>query len=354
MWRGSCGFYRTCAVSDMDLVHPNRPETWRNWPSPYLPPRFTEELLRIGGRSLDGRPMLRWAWGQTRTQFRRGKQRLLYIDERIPAIRHTRHVLKRALLVNADGVPQWETRVINEAPRVIPEGWLYEEELVSIEWIGEQFWYVEQLYKPEEALPNGDVFLPFGTPEEWEKIRYEDWEDPEVGMVPNCDILGPFPEEGRYTAIQFVAQPFSWMKYEDENVMSWIDDHGKPFMDVDSEGKSIRVQRVVGVKSVGRLQHGHCYRAPGEDTLQAIRAGWHVRENRHVEKQEQRSKNMFYQDELKRRAAREDRLGRARDYMKGEQWRWSSPDSGSTGGVGGGARAYITNTDALEGAEESK
>lgn len=334
----------------MDLVHPNRPETWKNHPAPYLPPRFTEELIKIGGRAPDGRPMLRWAWGQTRTQFRRGKDRLLYIDERIPAIRHTRHVLKRTLLVDADNIPQWETRVIDEAPRVIPEGWLYEEELVSIEWIGEQLWYVEQLYKPEETLPNGDVFLPFGTPEEWEKIRYEDWEDPEIGMVHNCDILGPFPREGRYTAIQFVGQPFSWMEYEQENVLSWFDDNGKRFLD--DEGEPI--QRVVGVKTVGKLQHGVCYRAPGEDTLQAIRAGWHERENRHVEKQEQRSKNMFYQDELKRRAAKQDRVERARDYMKDEQWRWSSPDSGTTGGVGGGARSYISNTDALEGAEESK
>lgn len=327
-----------------DLVHPNRPETWKNSAPPPLPPRFTEELEKIGGYALDGRPMLRWAWGQTRTQFRRGKERLLYIDERIPAIRHTRHVLKRTLLVGADGVPQWETQVLDEAPRVIPPGWIYEEELVSIEWIGEQLWYIEQLYKPEETLPNGDVFLPFGSPEEWEKIRYEDWEDPELGMVRNCDVLGPFPREGRYTAIQYVAQPFSWMEYEEENVMSWIDDHGRPFLD----DKGERVQRVVGVKSVGRLQHGVCYREPGMDTLEMVRMGWHDREHRHVERQEQRSKNKFYEDKLKREARREDRLQRARDYMKDEKWRWSSPDSGSTGGVGGGARAYINKVDALE------
>lgn len=336
--------------SEMDLVHPNRPETWKNHPAPYLPPRFTEELIKIGGRAPDGRPMLRWAWGQTRTQFRRGKERLLYIDERIPALRHTRHVLKRTLLVSSNGVPQWETQVLDEAPRVIPEGWLYEEELVSIEWIGIQQWYVEQLYMPEERLPNGDIFMPFDTPENWEKIRYEDWEDPEIGMVRNCDVLGPFPREGRYTAIHYVGQPFSWMDYEEENVLSWIDDHGRPFLDDDGEP----IQRVVGVKTVGRLLHGVCYREPGFDTLEMVRRGWYEREHRHIEKSEQRGKDKFYEDRKKREALKEKRLNHARDFMKDEKWRWSSPDSGSTGGVGGGARAYISNTDALESAKEPK
>lgn len=333
----------------IEIIHPNRPESWRNSSPPFLDPQLVEEVTRIGGTTLDGRPRLRLAWGQSRMQFRRGKERLLYIDERIPALRHTRHVLKRPALLDDSGKAlTWETEFLKSAPAIVPEGWLYEEELTSIEWIGQQLWFVEQLYMPEERLPNGQVHLPFGTEEEWEQIRYEDWEDPELGMVRNSDVLGPFPRGGRYTAIMFVGRPFSWTVSEKENVMSWIDDNGRPFLDEFDQP----CQRAIGTKIVKTVEHGVCYRPPGRDTVEAIRAGWHEREHRHIESAEQRGKNKFYEEELKRRAAKEERLGQARAYLRGEEWRWSSPDGGTTGGVGGGARAYISNTDALEAGEK--
>lgn len=324
----------------MELVHPNRPETWRNNPPPYLAPRFTQALEEIGGRTVDGRPYLRWAWGQTRTQFRRGKERLLYIDERIPPIRHTRHVLKRPLLF-LNGKNAWERRTLSEIPQVIPPGWFYEQELASIEWIGQQLWFIEQLYLPEVSMPNGEVFMPFGTPEDWEAIRYEDWDDPEIGPVSHCDVLGPFPREGRYTAIMLVGQPFSWVATEEEVVLSWIDEHGRPFKD--DNGKPM--QRAVGNQLTKRLEHGVCYREPEEDTLEQLRRGWQEREHRHIESAKQRGKNKFYEDELRRREAKEQRLKAAREYMAEEKWRWSSPDSGPTGGVGGGARVYLSEKD---------
>lgn len=336
----------------MDLVHPNRPETHKNNPPPFIDPLLVEEVTRIGGTTLDGRPRLRFAWGQTRTQFRRGKERLLYIDERIPAIRHTKHVLKRPALLDDSGKAlTWERQILECAPRIIPEGWLYEEELVSIEWIGQQLWFVEQLYQPEERLPNGTVHMPFGTPEEWEEIRYEDWEDPELGYIPNCDVLGPFPRGGRYTAIMYVGRPFSWMESEEENIMSWIDDNGRPFLDEFNKP----CQRSIGTKTVKTVEHGVCYRPPGRDTIEAIRAGWYERENRHVETAEQRGRNKFYEQEMKEREAKEKRLESARAFLRGEQWRWSSGDGGTTGGVGGGARVYLDNIpDAPEAQKESK
>lgn len=330
----------------IEIVHPNRPGTWRNHPAPFLDPFLVNEVREIGGLTPDGRPRLRFAWGQTRRQFRRGKERLLYIDERIPEVRHTRHLLKRPLLYDHDteNVSQWETQVLDSAPSIVPKGWIYEEELVEIEWIGQQNWFVEQLYQVEERLPNGQIYMPFGTSEEWEKIRYEDWEDPELGPVKNCDVLGPFPRGGRYTSIMVVGQPFAWMVEEEENIMSWLDENGKPFLDE----LGAPFQRAVGTKIVRHVENGICYRPPGRDTIEALRQGWYEREHRHIESAEQRGRDKFYQEELKERSAKEERLERARNFLKDQAWRWSSPDSGTTGGIGGGARTYFNNLDALE------
>ena len=203
---------------------------------------------------------------------------------------------------------------------------------------------MEQLYSPEERLPNGTIHQPFGTPEEWEAIRYEDWEDPELGMVRQCDVLGPFPREGRYTAISFIGQPFSWLVAEEESIMSWVDENGVPFLDEFNKP----CQRAVGTKIVRHTENGVCYRPPGRDTIEAIRAGIYEREHRHVESAEQRERDLFYEDQEKGRKAKSERLENARNFMKEESWRWSSEDSGTTGGVGGGARVYIQNTDAME------
>jgi hypothetical protein len=329
----------------IELVHPNRPETWKNSGPPFLDPFLVRELEGIGGRNIYGEPNLRFVWGQTRTQFRRGKERLLYIDERIPEIRHTRHVLKRTLLVDAEGTPTYERKVLTEAPRVVPKGWLYELELDYIEWIGQQLWFVEQWYPPEKTMPNGEVFMPFGTPAEWEAIRYEDWEDPEIGMVIGCDVLGPFPSRGRYSSIFVVGQPFSYLEEDEETIFGEFDnpqvtEHGTGF------GQTVR--RAIGTQKVKRVVNDICYRPPGRDTIEAIRAGWHERENRVMPKAEQRERDILTREDEKRRAAKEERLDKARAFMRENQWRWSSPDTGTTGGVGGGARAYIQNTDALE------
>lgn len=316
-----------------NLVHPNRPETWVNTRAPLIHPNLVEQLNQIGGLNDRGEANLRFAWGQTRSQFRRGKERLLYIDERIDAIRHTRHVLKRALLTDEnERVTHWDTQILECAPRVVPEGSLYNEELVSIEWIGEQWFYIEQFFEPAIALPNGDTFLPFGTPAQWEKDRYEDWEDPELGMVRHCDVLGPFPREGRFVSIWRCVQPFSYFEEEEEPVHEPI----------------LKGNRIVGYKATGQtfkkktLVESVCYREPSQYDVEAMRAGRWTREHASIRSVEQRGRDKFYEDDLKRREVKEKRLNHARDFMKGEQWRWSSPDSGATGGVGGGARSYAT------------
>jgi hypothetical protein len=337
------------------LVHPNRPETWRNSRSPAINPRYIEELTQIGGLNYRKEPNLRFVWGQTRTQFRRGKERLLYIDERIDAIRHTRHVLKRPLLTDESGrVTTWDTQVLDHAPDIVPEGWLYEEELKSIEWIGEQWFYMEQWYAPEIALPNGEVFLPFGTPEQWERDRYEDWEDPELGMVRHCDVLGPFPREGRYTAIWRVVQPFSYFE-ETEYPMTvpvYTEDGAltPPYPGAQPIGFVATEEMVKHRELVDSV----CYREPDERDLLFARAGRFERDRRHIVSQEQRGIDKFYEDSEKRRKAKEERVGAKRHAMRGEEWRFSSPDAGTTGGVGGGARSYLTNVDAAPQLKKGK
>ncbi len=343
-----------------ELVHPNRPETHKNSAAPPIDPQLAEQLIKIGGLNYRNEPNLRFAWGQTRTQFRRGKDRLLYIDERIEPIRHWRNVLRRPLLLDDAGrVAQWETRVVDQPPNPMPEGWLYEKELVSLEYIGRQLWYVEQWYAPEIHLPNGETHLPFGTPEQWEKDRYEDWEDPEIGFVKRCDVLGPFPREGRYVAVFVIAQPFTYLEWEEVSVGTKHESESMFACPLHSQGiysrpgkcrvfscqlrlEPLDYMKKTGTERVSRLVEDVCYRQPDMIAIAQMRAVAHEREHRQIKSKEQREMEPFLVDAAKRTAAREARQAHAREFMKGEHWRWSSPDSGATGGIGGGARSYAT------------
>jgi len=348
----------------MEIVHPEKPSTWRNHPAPYLEPNLVQQLTRIGGLNLYGESILRFVWGQARVQFRRGKERLLYVDERIEAIKHSVHLLKRPLITDAAGrVSHWETKQVGRAPSVVPEGWCYEEKLASVEFIGKQMWFVEQWYPPIVNLPNGETFLPFGTPAQWERDRYEDWEDPEIGFVKNCDVLGPFPSRGRYTAVMCVSKPFTWTDYEEENVHEYYFNCGgcgAPHFDKDYEGiifkcadrKDLKVGEkyaiAVDTIKVPREIRDVCYRELGQDVIEEFEFQARVREQRHIEKIEQRTRDLYYEDDQRRARARDQRLEHARAKLTEDAWRWQSADSGPTGGIGGGSRVYIENTDAAE------
>lgn len=205
------------------------------------------------GRNVFGQPNLRFVWGQTEMKFQRGKDRLKYIDKRIPPIEHTRNVLKRPLLLDGSGKAlSWETQVVAEFPAVIPEGWLAEVELVDLEFIGDQLFYLEQ-YVPPDRLGE--------TPESWEVIRYEDWEDPELGLVTHCDVLGPFPSEGQYREVFAIGELY---------VYPAVNDDGEPYT-----GEYLR------------------FRMPGADTVEALREKLYKRENEHLASAAQRGKDRF-------------------------------------------------------------
>lgn len=267
--------------------------THRNWPAPRLDNDFICEVVSIVGLNPHGDPNVRFSWGQSLRRWQWGKKRLAYIDQRIPAIRHTQHVLKRVKFVEtktvevpvgfADGVitfenrvqeiPHYERKVLTEAPRIIPEGWLYELELVNLEWIGEQLWVMEQWYPAEH----------FGPESRWNSVRYQRWPmtwapEPDVkvmnvgeiwedsidpdggkrkkrksGMI--VDSIGEYPGDGGYRALKFLGEPY---QYE------------RPIL-VGPKGHQVTVM----------VPDTHlAYRAPGRDTLEALREAWKDRETR--------------------------------------------------------------------------
>lgn len=238
----------------MQLLDPNLPSTWRNHPAPRLDPSLVAEVEGMLGKNTFGKPILRIEWGQTRMAFQRGKDRLKYVDRRIPPIEKMRHVLCRPSLLDDSGKPiQWEREILKEAPKVVPEGWTYVQELAELEFIGDQLFYIEQWVPPH---------LLGETPESWEAIRYEPWEDPEIGFIERCDVLGPFPSEGQYRDVFAIGEPYVYPAFTDE---------GEPY-----EGEYLR------------------FRMPGADTLEALREKIFRRENEPLPSAEQRGKDRFY------------------------------------------------------------
>src|SRR4051812_25952047 len=88
----------------MITVEVGKPETHRNWEAPPLPQAAHDELVSIGGLNIYNQPNLVFAWGQTRMQFRMNKERLLYVDTRIPAVEHKRFTFKKLLYVKREKV----------------------------------------------------------------------------------------------------------------------------------------------------------------------------------------------------------------------------------------------------------
>jgi hypothetical protein len=355
----------------MLLVDPNNPETWRNSSAPPLRKDIADAATRLAGRRPCGCPVIRFAWGQTREQFQRGKMRLLYVDTRIPARERERHTLKKLLYVEKIRVPtatdlsapggvlyteiekpHYDTRLFRryeEVPAVLEAGWVYEREPPDLEWIGEQLWYIEQ-WKPGHLILGGE--------REWERNRFELWFDPEIGKEVLCDVTGPFPHQGRYETIGVVGEKYLYPIYREEEkfkidhlrncpLRDWLPTQGPP-SDADAERCLSTCEPVsLGfekVKSIG--EHLKC-REPDWDTVEVINKTYQERERQAEMTPEQRGRERFraYADLVERRAAkgREERRDRFRD----DQWKFKSPDRGPLGVEGGGARIYVPNSDAV-------
>jgi len=287
-----------------------RPETWRNLPGPDLSD-FNRALEERFGYADSGRPHLRAVWGQEETRFWRGKERLKYIDTRIPPRETHVHLLKRMVGVeeervvtrvfgSAEGeldvttrmVPVWETQALDEEPVVIPEGWLYEKK-VRLEYIGEQLVVIEQ-FIPPHIVGRGD------TPESWERQRYGDWEDPEEGLIRNCDLIGPFPSEGRYEGVTFVGEPYDYPYFVTD--LAW-DERSRDFVEVKRQmtGKHLK------------------FRMPDAETIEALVGQEQERELRPAKSLTQQAierwSRLDARAETKRKRRRRDAADAMRDVI---------------------------------------
>lgn len=343
----------------MDLLDPNNPLTHRNWPAPDdHPVRLDKELADIAGRRPCGCPNVRMVWGQTRRAFRRDKMRLLYVDERIPAVETERHTLKKLLFVekvkeyvstDPDGTmhfieidhPHHDVRYfskLEDVPTVIEPGWFYEQEPPALEFIGEQLWWLEQ-WKPGNRIAGGRS--------EWDEVRWEIWHDPELDKDVLCDTIGPFPSNGRYETIGVVGESYLYPEHYEEEAFA-----------IDHRSKCVNRYKPVNNRSLEDCPLGGCpavslgmvskvrakqhyrYRAPAQDTIEVVRENWHRREHQgHVTK-EQAGKDRFYHYRQTVEANRVKTLEERRARMAGDQWKFKSPDRGYLGVEGGGSRIY--------------
>lgn len=294
-----------------ECVDTLRPDTWRNQAGPDLSD-FNNALAEHFGYNDYGQPHMRAVWGQSETRFWRGKERLKYIDTRIPPLETFVHLLKRMAGVreeravsrvtgSADGaldvqtrvVPVWETEVLGAEPAVIPAGWLYEKR-VRLEFIGEQLVVIEQ-HIPPHVVGRGD------TPESWERQRWGDWDDPEEGMIRNCDLIGPFPAEGRYEAVTFIGEPYSYPYFVTDLEWSPV---AEDFVEVkvQREGKHLK------------------FKMPTQETLEALTATETERELRPQKSLTQlaieRSTRLDARADSKRFRRRRDAVDAMRDIIK--------------------------------------
>lgn len=285
-----------------------RPSTWKNVPGPDLSD-FNCALAERFGYNDYGQPQMRAVWGQEATRFWRGKERLKYIDTRIPPLETFIHLLKRMVACEEertvksapDGtldvqtriVPVWETQVLDAEPHVIPEGWLYEKK-VRLEFIGEQLVVIEQ-FIPPHIVGRGD------TPESWERQRWGDWDDPEDGMIRGCDLIGPFPSEGRYESVTYVGEAYSY-----------------PYFVRDLEWSPI-AQDFVEVKVQREGRHLK-FKMPNTETLEALIATEQERELRPqkslLQQALERSSRLDTRDSSKRFRRRRDAADAMRDIIK--------------------------------------
>jgi hypothetical protein len=313
----------------MEYLDPSDPKTHRNNPAPAIDESLVKDLADIGGLRSNGEPVLRFGWGQTRKEFRRGKERLLYVDTRIPAIETVRHCLKKVIrretvkayshtkpggemVFNDKIVAHYDTIYLDGPPsllQVIPPGYFYSQELVALEWVGEQLWYVEQ-YFPAEQIDDPDT---------WERNRYEDWFDPEIGeIVQRCDVLGEYPAAGRYQAIYVIGEPMDFTEpFEEKNE---ITEEWEPATRVRSHLR---------------------YRPPGGDTLEAMREARADRDRTAGMSKGERGRQRFERHRLKEQETFQKYNLDHRLRMKEDAWKFYSPDKGTLGVEGGGGRVYV-------------
>lgn len=276
----------------MKIVNPFERTTWRNYPAPRLDDWMHEELRRIGGvvpyGEFKDKSILRFEWGQTEQTFRLGKMRLKYVNSLIPAIEkkncylwRTTHEFER---FDDRGNPVYKKEIkrLDLAPKVIPAGWILQEDLPDLYWIGQQNFYIAQ-WIPPDLLGSENV---------WEKNRFDYWDNPESGKVEWTDYTGAFPRAGRWQPIAIVSEKRIAKCWKDNSFTG-----KRELVDVEVD----------------------FYAEPRNEHIEAVRRGWQERESERQKTSEEASKEAFYIDRINqdkaKRAAREVRAAQSREIL---------------------------------------
>ncbi len=244
------------AVEPLD---PDNPATWRNTACPVDLTKIQKELTRVGGVNNFGEPNFIIVWGQEHRTWDLGKMRIHFSEDLIPHVRTpyryacTPDIYERAVKYLADCSRRrrdaflradWEN--VGKIPDVgeyfalgnelsdnymrlpsdkmdakrlaslMPADWRFINGLTSVEYIGQQCFFVLQWLRPQELD---------GGKKAWNEMRFDKEFYPETEKEePMIDILGPFPEKGAYDHVALrIGERRVWKKKSVRSIGDTID-----------------------------------------------------------------------------------------------------------------------------------
>jgi hypothetical protein len=201
------------------------------------------ELTRIGGET-NGRPNLLFEWGQSATEWARGRERIKYptrIYRETKTYIYGKPVEGEGLAARVQQIPhkEWLRRRKNKVPAF--------HKLIrwDVEWVGAPRFVIAR-YVPADKV--GD------TPEQWEANRYQFHDRrPELWVpsqqVPHLglwreDVNGPFPSDGRYVFFDYVKRDdgslYGEYKAPDRATLAHVE---KKLSEASTEDPAYRVRR---------------------------------------------------------------------------------------------------------------
>lgn len=219
----------------------------RNNPPPCDVAGIQRELTALGGETR-GRPNLIFEWGQSATEWARGKERIKYPTR---TYRETKTYAYGKPMEVAGG----RTALAAQVSRITHAEWLERKGLKlptfhkllawDVEWIGAPRWVIAK-YVPSDKL--GD------TPDTWEANRYQYHDKrPELWvpseLVPHLslwreDVNGPFPSEGRYVFFDYVKRDdgslYGKYKHPDRGTLAHVE---RKLSEVSTESPVYRAQK---------------------------------------------------------------------------------------------------------------
>ncbi len=172
---------------------------------------FNERLLAIGGRHVNGTPLLRVVRATTELKYACGGSKIKY-----PCASKTTERWLWGLRDTTTGITTAKTEqqvIDNKDPNMFGVRKLLTR---SVTWIGHPNYVVEYYRSPAEMKD---------TPRNWERNRYDWWYNPETKQREWTDMNGPWPSEGRYDLLMIVqegAGPWGAFRELDDDVLEEV------------------------------------------------------------------------------------------------------------------------------------